>query len=173
LEESERDEVPLREEADFLRAYLDIMQIRFQGRLAVELDVPDALEDVLVPNLLLQPLVENAVKHGAGEVEGTGRVAVRARSGEDALLIEVHDNGPRFGPGDAPALGTGLEAGTGLENVRTRLSELYGADASLAFRAAEGGGLVAEVRLPFRPAGEAEPHATPAPAEPVPPAPAA
>jgi hypothetical protein len=173
LEESERDEVPLHEEADFLRAYLDIMQIRFQGRLAVELDVPDALEDVLVPNLLLQPLVENAVKHGAGEVEGTGHVAVRARSGEDALLIEVHDNGPRFGPGDAPALGTGLEAGTGLENVRTRLSELYGPDASLAFRVAEGGGLVAEVRLPFRPAGEAEPHATPAPAEPVPPAPAA
>jgi signal transduction histidine kinase len=156
LEGSGRDEVPLREEMAFLRAYLDIMRIRFQGRLEVELHTPEAIEDALVPNLILQPLVENAVKHGAGEVEKTGHVTVEARRVEDTLLLEVRDNGPRFQPGgDAPD----LEAGTGLENVRTRLGELHGAAASLSFRVAEGGGLVAQVRLPFRPADGVEPRA--------------
>lgn len=165
LEESGRDEVPLRQEMQFLRAYLDIMQIRFQGRLDVELHAPEAVEDALVPNLILQPLVENAVKHGAGEVEGLGRVAVEARRTDDTLLLEVRDNGPHFSPGGdghAPH----LEPGTGLENVRTRLGELHDEEASLSFRVAEGGGLVAEVRLPFRPAS-AEPHADPSPAAPV------
>ena len=145
LEEAGRDQVPLREEMQFLRAYLDIMQIRFQGRLEVLLDESPETEDALVPNLILQPLVENAIKHGASEVEGMGRVAVRARRDGNGLCLEVHDNGPRFDAGDTPA----LEPGTGLENVRARLDELHGADAALTFRTAEGGGLVAEVRLPY------------------------
>jgi len=162
LEEGDRDEVPLREEMHFLGAYLDIMQIRFQGRLEVDLTgVPPETEDALVPPLLLQPLVENAVKHGAGEVEGTGRVSVRARRvenerpGAERLLLAVGDNGPRFAEGDTPD----IPDGTGLENVRARLRELHGADAALSFRTAEGGGLVAEVSLPFRPAApDAELH---------------
>ena len=145
LEEAGRDEVPLREEMQFLRAYLDIMQIRFQGRLDVHLHATPGTEEALVPNLILQPLVENAVKHGAGEVEGTGRVAVRARRTGNRLLISVRDNGPRFAEGETPA----LDPGTGLANVRARLQELHGTDAALTFRAAEGGGLVAEVLLPY------------------------
>lgn len=168
LEETGEQEVPLQQELRFLENYLDIMQIRFQGRLRTHLDAPPDALHALVPNLILQPLVENAVKHGAGEAERPARVEVRAQRRGHRLLLSVHDDGPRFAAGGAPALagGTGLNEGTGLKNVRARLNELYGPDAVLRFRAAEGGGLIAEIALPFHTGGDLRTQARPA--EPAP-----
>lgn len=145
LEETERQEVPLRREMQFLSTYLEIMQIRFQGRLQTHLEADPDVEDALVPNLILQPLVENAIKHGASETEQVGLVDVRARREQDRLLLSVRDNGPRFAENGTPE----LEEGTGLSNVRARLHELYGTSAELRFQAASGGGLVAQIELPF------------------------
>ncbi len=145
LDETGRPEVPLKQEMRFLENYLGIMQIRFQGRLRTSLDADAGAQDALVPNLILQPLVENAVKHGAGEAERPVRVEVHARRQDEQLLLSVSDDGPRFGGDGAPV----LSEGTGLKNVRARLDELYGPAAALRFRAPEGGGLVAEIALPF------------------------
>lgn len=175
LEEAGRPEVPLRQELQFLRTYLEIMRIRFQGRLETSLHADADTEEALVPNLILQPLVENATRHGAGETEGMGRVDVRARREGDRLVVTVRDNGPRFAEGETPV----LDEGTGLKNVRARLEELHGAAAALVFRTAAGGGLIAEVTLPHhtptdlhtqplpeeRPAERSAPVARKAPAE--------
>jgi signal transduction histidine kinase len=136
-------EVPLRDELSFLRGYIEIMEIRFQGKLRVTTEVDPAALDALVPNLVLQPVVENALEHGAGRVSD-GRVAITAAKRGDRLLLTVRDNGP--GPD-----GTGRQSGgVGLANTRARLAQLYGDAASLTLRAADGGGAVAEIALPFR-----------------------
>ena len=148
--------VPLREEAAFLRDYLDVQQIRFQGGLEVKEAWAPGTLDALVPPLVLQPLVENAVGHGVGRIEdGVGRIRVGSRCDGGRLVLTVEDNGP--GP-NAPAPGgpqTGGPqtggAGVGLENTRERLDALFGADASLTLETAPGGGAVATVVLPLRP----------------------
>src|SRR5690606_5114565 len=122
-------EVPLRDELAFLRLYLDIQRVRFQGRLEVVEDVEPAALDALVPNLLLQPLVENAVEHGVSRVEeGAGRIAIHARiepapEGGERLVVSVRDNGP----GPEPV----REGGVGLANTAARLEALYGHAAGL------------------------------------------
>lgn len=147
LEGTSAQEVPLEQELRFLEGYLEIMRIRFGGRLEVEMEIaPDAM-DALVPNLILQPLVENAIQHGAGKTEGTGRVAVRGERRGERLHLEVRDNGP-LPPG------TPIQEGVGLGNTRARLAQLYGDAQSLGLRPAEGGGLVAEISLPFHTAAE-------------------
>jgi sensor histidine kinase YesM len=145
--------VPLRDELAFLHDYLDIQRIRFQGMLEVTDDVaPEAL-DALVPNLLLQPLVENAVQHGVSRLEtGTGRIVLRAWRDGERLVLHVRDNGPGldgWGPG-----GDGRAGGVGLANTQGRLDALYGDAARLLLRPAEGGGLVAEVALPYHTAAD-------------------
>jgi hypothetical protein len=137
-----RDLIPLREELDFLRRYVEIMEIRFQGRLRVTIDAPrDALE-VPVPNLILQPIVENALEHGASRAGGEGRVEISARRNQDDLVMLVRDNGPGLREGD-------LEGGVGLRNTRERLMQLYGDAASLTIVGAGGGGVVATIIVPF------------------------
>src|SRR5690606_24871559 len=122
-------EVPLRDELDFLRDYLDIQRVRFQGSLEVAEEVEDAALDALVPNLVLQPLVENAIEHGVSRVEdGTGRLTVRARRAGDRLVLDVEDNGP----GLSEEASARSEQGVGLRNTRARLDALYGPAASLA-----------------------------------------
>lgn len=159
-------QVPLADEAAFLRDYLDVQQIRFQGRLRVDEDwAPDTL-DALVPPLALQPLVENAVGHGISQIEeGIGAIWLSSRrdSGPqgDRLVIAVEDNGPGLGDGADPADGTG---GVGLANVRARLAALYGDAAGLVLSSRPMGGVRAEVSLPFRaaPSVAAAPPAMPA-----------
>ncbi len=144
LEGAEEQEVPLSQELQFTHRYLEIMQIRFQGRLAIESDIePDAL-DALVPNLILQPLVENAIKHGVSKIDEAGRIEIRARREGDRLVLTVRDNGP-------PVTDTELRAGegVGLRNTRERLSELYGAAQSLSLHSAGDEGVIAEVTIPF------------------------
>jgi signal transduction histidine kinase len=147
LEQGDEQEVPLEKELALLNRYLEIMQIRFQGRLEVDMRVDGAVLGALVPTLILQPLVENAVKHGVSKVAGTGTIAVRAyRDEDDRLVLHVRDNGPGLDGGeDSPR-----EEGVGLANTRARLEQLYGPDQSLTLRPAPGGmGLVAEVMLPY------------------------
>lgn len=147
LEGADEQEVPLEEELAFLNRYLEIMQIRFQGRLEVDTRVDSAVMDALVPTLILQPLVENAVKHGVSKVAGTGRIEIRGvRDADDRVVLSVRDNGPGLdGTADAPR-----EEGVGLANTRARLQQLYGSDQSLTLhQAPDGVGLVAEVTLPY------------------------
>ncbi len=142
LESGGAQEVTLREELGFLERYLEIERVRFQDRLTVQTEVePEAL-GAAVPNLLMQPLVENAVRHGIAErVEpGTIRVAARRRGG--LLRLEVTDTGPGF-----PAR---VVDGIGLSNTRARLERLYGGDARLELGSAPGGGARVVVEIPFR-----------------------
>jgi sensor histidine kinase YesM len=141
-------EVPLARELDFTRRYLEIMQIRFEGRLEVIEHVESEALAALVPNLVLQPLVENAFKHGLERIDGVGRIELRAGRVGDRLVLSVSDNGPGVGSEELGA------EGLGLGNTRERLEQLYGSNQSLALRTHAGGGAVVEVSLPFRMAGE-------------------
>ncbi|HEX6927018.1 MAG TPA: histidine kinase [Longimicrobiaceae bacterium] len=143
LTQDKEQMIPVEKEMDFLRRYLEIMEIRFQGTLEVEISPEPEVLDALVPNLILQPLVENAVKHGVAAKVGPSRIEVGARREGDKLVLTVRDDGP--GVPEEVKPGSGL----GLRNVQARLAELYGDDWSLTFHSAEGGGLIAEVKLPF------------------------
>ncbi|HEX2076183.1 MAG TPA: sensor histidine kinase, partial [Longimicrobium sp.] len=136
--ETGSQEVPLEREVEFLGAYLEIEQARFHDRLTVSIDVPEELLACAVPSLILQPLVENAIRHGTGRVAGAGTVRIAAARQEGALVLRVTDNGPGL---HAPGRGRG--AGVGLRNIRSRLRHLYGPAGSLELRPADGGGLEA------------------------------
>jgi signal transduction histidine kinase len=147
LEEGDEQEIPLERELAFLNRYLEIMQIRFQGRLEVDTRIDGAVMDALVPTMILQPLVENAVKHGVTKIASTGRIEIRAfRDEADRLVLRVRDNGPGLGADDDSADGEGV----GLANTRARLQQLYGSDQRLTLTTApDGVGVVAEVTLPY------------------------
>ncbi|HEV2719450.1 MAG TPA: histidine kinase [Thermoanaerobaculia bacterium] len=130
------DEVPLRQELELLDRYIEIMEVRFQGRLRAERHIDDEALDALVPHFILQPLVENAIEHG-----NAGVLEIAARRDGNRLIVSVRDHGP--GVGSAPA-------GVGLGNTRARLEELYRGAASFALREAEGGGAIAEIVMPYR-----------------------
>ena len=152
LEEGARPERTLEGELAFLSRYLEIMQVRFQGKLDVEMDVEPEARAALVPTLILQPLVENAVKHGIANVRGSGRIEIRGRREGSHLILSVRDTGP--GPGAGPAAEP--STGVGLRNTEARLRHMYGEAHPLSLRAAEGGGALAEIRIPYRPSAEAE-----------------
>jgi len=137
-------EVSLRAELDILALYLEIERVRFEDRLTVTFDVPPGMMSALVPELVLQPLAENAIKHGIGSSTGGVSICIRAQREGEALLLEVVDTGP--GPADD---GTPRER-IGLATVRARLERLYGNGQSLAVERAPGGGCVARITLPFR-----------------------
>lgn len=140
--------VPLREEVAFLRDYLDVQRVRFQGRLEVEEAFAPGTLDALVPPLLLQPLVENAVGHGVSRIEeGGGVIRLAARRDGDWLVLTVEDNGPGL---DAATDRTDARTGVGLPNTRARLDALYDEAGALTLTPGAEGGVVAEVSLPFR-----------------------
>ena len=147
-----RAEVPLGEELELVREYLAIEQTRFRDRLLTDVTAtPDAL-DRMVPPLILQPLVENAVRHGVSAVSTAGRVDVRADVAGGRLRLRVCDDGPGVGKGTARA-----GSGTGLRNTRERLVQLYGDDASLRIESPPDGGTLVtiEIRVADRPALDA------------------
>ncbi len=147
LERTETDEIPLSEEIDFVAQYLEIEEARLGGRLRVDIAIEPEAETALVPPLILQPLVENAVRHGIQPREGGGSVEVTARRRERWLLLGVADDGPGIEAGGESGRGVGLT------NTRQRLAELYGEGAELLLTSGPGGGLAVSVRLPFRASG--------------------
>ncbi|PAP78025.1 sensor histidine kinase [Rubrivirga marina] len=150
LDDDGSAEVPLRDELAFIRDYLDVQRVRFQDRLEIEESIAPETVDALVPPLLLQPLVENAIGHGVRRIEeGVGTIRLAARVDDGRLRLSVEDNGPGLDGGDGQA---GSAGGVGLRNTRERLHALYGDDAELALRDRPDRGVVAEVVLPFRPA---------------------
>jgi two-component system LytT family sensor kinase len=142
-------EVPLREELRILDSYLAIERARFESRLAIVVSVPESLLDAYVPGLVLQPLVENAIRHGVGKRDAPGNVRIDARSRGTTLELRVRDDGPGIAPGAlAPRNGGG--PGVGIANTRGRLSRLYGDAGALELRDASGGGAEVVVTLPLR-----------------------
>src|SRR5438094_1108341 len=107
IEGPSEQEISLHQELDLLRRYLEIMEVRFQGRLEITTDVQERALDALVPNLILQPIVENAIKHGVGKVEGVGRITLRGRIDGSQLVLCVENNAPLAEGGGASAGGTG------------------------------------------------------------------
>lgn len=144
LDQSGRQRVTLREEMSFLNRYLDLEQMRFGDRLVVEREIAKSTESALVPNLLLQPIVENAIKHGIEPKMERGRIVIRSSEMPTGRLrIEIEDNG-RGLTGDR-----GLGSGVGTSNCQARLRQLYGALGEFRLEAAPGGGVLAVVQVPF------------------------
>jgi len=145
LDHSDTQEVPLREEITFLQGYLEIEQMRFPDRLTVAFDIEPKTQELLVPQLILQPLVENALRHGILPREEPGRVEISARvTSGDTLELKVRDNGNGLPvPYTAPE-----REGIGLKNVRSRLTHLHGTAQSLTIRNVPEGGVEACLRLP-------------------------
>lgn len=144
LEDVEAQEVPLWRELAFLRLYLTIEQVRFEDRLNVRIVPAAALSEVLVPHMVLQPIVENAVRHGLGQSEEAVTIEVAASSKNGSLTLVVSDDGPGL------ASGTPGHSGIGLTNTRNRLARLYGDSARLDFEHAPTRGVRVTITLPIR-----------------------
>jgi two-component system LytT family sensor kinase len=130
------------------------MQVRFQGRLEVERQVDEEALDLLVPALVFQPLVENAIRHGLERRSEGGKLAVEAAVEGGTLVLRVRDNGADRGTGQTDGFGTAEPAerrvGVGVSNTKARLERLYGADQHFTLSPLPEGGMLAEVRLPVR-----------------------
>ena len=144
LESSGAQEVTLQEELELLRCYLEIERVRFQDRLDVALEVEPETLDARVPNLILQPLVENAIRHGIGTRRGQGQIEIRASRLDGRLRLEVRDNGPGLRPE-----GRGGRQGLGFALTRARLEGLYRGRHSFDLGDAPGGGLQVTLDIPF------------------------
>ena len=153
LDESSEQEIPLRRELDFIERYLAIEQIRFPDRLRVTVDTAENTLDALVPNLLLQPLVENAIRHGVSRTVAPTTISITSAEKDGVLLLRVSDDGPGFA--DRPMRGDG--AGLGIANTRKRLAQLYGEDHTLSLQRYETQGAAVSLSLPM--------HTTPVMAE--------
>jgi len=151
IEGAESPEIPLRQELALLEQYLEIMQVRFQGRLETVVQADPQTLDALVPTLILQPLVENAIKHGIERQREGGSILVETLLRDGMLVLRVTDNGAGLSQ-SASAIDVGNSTGTGvgLRNTRARLAELYGTKQSFSLTAAPEGGAVAEVSLPLQ-----------------------
>jgi two-component system, LytTR family, sensor kinase len=147
-EDSNRAQVTLREEVEYLQRYIDIQKIRFGDRLRVSIDIPDGLLAAQVPNLLLQPLVENAIRHGISPRAGAGYVQVTARRLGDKLSISILDDGVgvRARRSRERSRGTGL----GLTNTITRLIHLYGENHEFESGPRDEGGYAVRITIPFK-----------------------
>ena len=139
-------------ELELVEAYLDIERARFEERLRVTIEVPSKLRNIRVPPLLLQPLVENAIKHGIARKQAGGEVTIHGRIDDvehdsRQLVLIVHDSGAGATP---EALERGRDAGVGLRNVERRLAFQYGPAASLVVRTALDQGTTVDIRIPIQ-----------------------
>ena len=142
LDDSLPQEIPLSRELDFMDKYLAIQAIRFGDRLRVERHIDARFLDALVPSMLLQPLVENAIVHGVAAKPGDGWVRIETTAVDGRLLLTVSDSGSGF----APAPGNGI----GLANTRERLATLYGASHRMALQSLQDAGARVEIEIPLR-----------------------
>jgi signal transduction histidine kinase len=146
LESADEQEVPLRDEVKFIELYLGIQKVRFSDRLTVRIDVAPETLNALVPNLILQPLVENAIRHGVSLNDAAGLIVIETYSDDEMLHIRVCDDGPGL------QAGWRLEesGGIGLTNTRDRLKHLYGAAHRFDLRNGATRGMTASIAIPFR-----------------------
>jgi two-component system LytT family sensor kinase len=142
LQSGKRQQVTLDEELRFIEKYLAIEQVRFSDRLSVRWTIEPAIRDVLVPEFILQPLVENAVRHGLAKRSEAGLIEINGRAADGKVLLSVRDDGPGFHPTS--------NTGVGHANTRVRLETLYGKAGQLQVLNLEGGGTLATVRFPLR-----------------------
>jgi two-component system LytT family sensor kinase len=146
LEDVEAQEVPLRRELEYLQLYLSIEQVRFQDRLRVEISADPAILDAALPQMVLQPVVENAIRHGVGKSAAAGRIKISAVRSNDTLELRVQDDGPGFSSeGPVGKHSTGI----GLTNTRARLKQLYGEEARLTTGNGEPRGAVVTITIPY------------------------
>jgi two-component system, LytTR family, sensor kinase len=143
LEERHAQQVPLSRELEFLECYLGIQQVRFQDRLVTHMDVACDSTQALVPNMILQPLVENALRHGLLDKPERGTLHIVTRRDGDHLQVRIEDDGLGLPPG-------GAKDGIGLGNTRTRLDMLFGDLATLELSRRDDGGTRVEMRFPYR-----------------------
>jgi sensor histidine kinase YesM len=143
-------EAPLHQELMFLQKYIDIQQVRFHDRLRVETQIDPRTLDTLVPNLILQPLVENAIRHGIGPRRAPGLIRISTWRDHDDVWMEIRDNGVGFTRGR----GVMPPEGVGLRNTRGRLQQLYNEDHAMVLEDAPGGGCTVKIRVPYRTNGE-------------------
>ena len=143
---SQAQEVSVKQELEILQSYLAIEQTRFRDRLSVSIDVDPEVLDAYVPHLLLQPLAENAVRHGIAPRARPGRIEIRARRSHARLELEVNDSGDGLPPDRLNALNDGV----GLSNTRARLAHLYGASHAFTFANRAEGGFRVSISIPFR-----------------------
>lgn len=139
LENNGPQVVPLQKELEFLRCYLEIESVRFQDRLSVKMEIDPSALEAKVPNLITQPIVENAIRHGIAARATAGRIYIRGRLDHGKLRLEIRDNGPGL---------TRIKEGLGLKNTRARLQQLYGNNHRLEFSNDSGGGLTVTMEIP-------------------------
>ncbi|MCM3874306.1 MAG: histidine kinase [Pyrinomonadaceae bacterium] len=147
LENSGSQEVTLRQEMEFLSCYLEIERIRFQDRLVTHLDVAQQTLDAKVPNLILQPIVENAIRHGIAPRSTQGLIEIEAKQRNGRLRIQVRDNGPGLSVHRTSE--NMFKKGLGLANTETRLQQLYGSAQSFSLSNNPEGGLIVTLEIPF------------------------
>ncbi len=145
LEMNDVKEVALKQELRFIEAYLEIQTIRFPDTLHVSYDVAPDAHDALVPNLILQPLVENAIIHGVSNLRRGGEIVVGARREGERLVLQITDNGP----GLSSTNGSAERQGVGLRNTRERLEGLYGDECAFRLISNEPSGLTVEISVPY------------------------
>lgn len=153
LENSGSQEVTLRQEMEFLTCYLEIERIRFQNRLVTRIDLEPQALDGMVPNLILQPIVENAIRHGIAPRSSPGLIEIDAKHLDRALRIQIRDNGPGI-PEHRTSVNL-FEKGLGLGNTQNRLEKLYGSDHLFDLRNSPEGGLIVTLEIPFHTNGTA------------------
>jgi LytS/YehU family sensor histidine kinase len=145
LQDSNKQQVPLAEEMEFVRKYLDIQKVRFAERLQLSVVVPQELFRAQVPRLILQPMVENAFKHGISKRAQGGAIRIAAFRSSDTLTLSVYNDGPKLFT-DAGIVTEGI----GMSNLRTRLKGLYGDAFQLSLHNQEPGGVEVAISMPFR-----------------------
>jgi two-component system, LytTR family, sensor kinase len=144
LEDVDMQEVSLRRELEYLQLYLAIEQVRFPDRLQVEVSADPAAQQARVPQLILQPIVENAIRHGIGQSSSAGRILISASKIDCTVELRVQDDGPGLSPAEL----SGHE-GIGLGNTRARLEQLYGQNARLKIENCDRGGAIVTMNIPF------------------------
>ncbi len=148
LDNDPMQRITLEQELQALQLYLDIEKVRFEERLRLQLSIEDSARHALIPSLLLQPLIENAIKYGIARSEGGGKLSISARVFAGELLIELSDDGPgcELTDGHVPE-----SSGVGLSNTRERLATIYGSGHSIKLSQTDPHGLTICIRIPYTP----------------------
>lgn len=146
MENIHKQEISLREEMEFLDCYISLQKRRFVDQMEVNVDVDPKAWNALVPSLLLQPIVENAIEHGVRNQKDKGKIDIRCLRNNGSLEFEVRNNGPELGKSN-PSRGN---RGIGLSNTKERLKSLYGSDFTFKLENSSEGGVVAKLTIPYR-----------------------